>query len=138
MIGKLAELMIFGLGPLVAGGLLMPLAFADEKATISGEVTYRERIALPPQAILTVQLSDISLADAPAAVVAEQVIRRVGQVPISFELSFDPGAIQPKQTYAITARITVDDTLWFINGERYQVDPLKPVPQKLVLTRAGG
>ncbi|MHC6802504.1 YbaY family lipoprotein, partial [Vibrio antiquarius] len=34
--------------------------------TITGTVAYRERIALPPNAVVTVALEDVSLADAPA------------------------------------------------------------------------
>ena len=133
MLGKLAELLVFGLGPLVFGGLLMPGAFAAEEITISGEVSYRERIALPPNAVLTVRLSDVSLADAPETVVAEQKIEPAGQVPIKFELKINPAVIQSNVNYALQARITVDDRLMFINDERYSVDPLKPEPAHLVL-----
>ena len=133
MLERFAELIIFGIAPLVFGGLLMPAVLAAEEAIISGEVSYRERIALPPNAVLTVRLSDVSLADAPASVVAEQKIEPAGQVPIRFEMKFDPAVIQPSTSYALQARITVDDKLWFINDERYQVDPLKAGPQHLVL-----
>ena len=133
MLGKLAELIIFGLAPLIFGGLLMPGAMAAEEITIAGGVSYRERIALPRDAVLTVRLSDVSLADAPETVVAEQKIDPAGQVPIQFELKFDPAVVQPNVSYALQARITVDDRLWFINDERYSVDPLKPEPAQMVL-----
>ena len=133
MLGKLAELMIFGLAPLVFSGLLIPGAIAAEDITIAGEVSYRERIALPPNAVLTVRLSDVSLADAPETVVAEQKIEPAGQVPIKFELKIDPAVVQPNVNYALQARITVDDRLMFINDERYLVDLQKPEPAMLVL-----
>lgn len=133
MLGKIAELFLFGLAPLVFGGLLMPGAIAAEEITISGEVSYRERIALPPNAILSVRLSDVSLADAPETVVAEQKIDPAGQVPIKFEIKVDPAVIQPNVNYALQARITVDNSLWFTNDERYSVDPLKPEPVQLML-----
>ena len=41
---------------------------------VTGSVTYRERIALPPSAVVTVKLLDVSRADAPAELIAEQVI----------------------------------------------------------------
>ena len=65
MLGRLAELFFFGLAPLMLGGLLMPGAVAAEEVAITGEVSYRERMALPPNAVLTVRLLDVSLADAP-------------------------------------------------------------------------
>jgi putative lipoprotein len=133
MLGKLAELFIFGLAPLVFGGLLMPGAVAAEEVSITGEVSYRERIALPPNAILTVRVTDVSLADAPESVVAEQKIDPAGQVPIRFEIKLDPAVIQPNVNYALQARISVDDSLWFTNDERYSIDPSKPEPAMLVL-----
>jgi putative lipoprotein len=133
MLGKLAELFIFGLAPLVLGGLIMPGAIAAEEIAITGEVSYRERIALPPNAVLTVRLSDVSLADTPETVIAEQKIEPAGQVPIKFEIKVDPAVIQPNVNYALQARITVDDRLMFINDERYSIDPSKPEPAMLVL-----
>jgi putative lipoprotein len=133
MLGKLAELFIFGLAPLVLGGLIMPGAIAAEEIAITGEVSYRERIALPPTAVLTVRLLDVSLADAPETVVGEQTIDPAGQVPIKFEIKFSSAVVQPSATYALQARIMVDNQMWFTNGERYTVDPLKPEPQKMML-----
>ena len=133
MFGKLAELMLFGIAPLVVGGLLMPGAIAAEEVAVTGEVSYRERIALPPNAALTVRLLDVSLADAPETVVGEQEIDPAGQVPIDFEIKFDSTVIQPSATYALQARIMVDNQLWFINDERYAIDPRKPEPQKMML-----
>ncbi len=46
------------------GVLLIPFTASAER--ITGEATYRERIALPPDAVFKVVLEDISLADAPA------------------------------------------------------------------------
>jgi putative lipoprotein len=135
MPGRLVELMLFGIAPLVFASLLLPGAATAEEITVSGEVFYRERIALPSNAVLVVQLSDVSLADAPASTIAEQKIDPAGQVPIKFEIKFDSAVIQPKASYALQARITVDDKLWFINDQRYAVDPLKPEPQNMLLKR---
>lgn len=133
MLGKLAELFFFGLAPLVFGGLMIPGAFAAEEIAIGGEVFYRERIALPPNAVLAVRLSDVSLADAPASIVAEQKIDPAGQVPIKFEVKVNPAVIQPNVNYALQARITVGDELWFTNDERYAIDPLKAEPVQMLL-----
>jgi putative lipoprotein len=133
MLGKLAELFIFGLAPLVLGGLIMPGAIAAEEIAVTGEVSYRERIALPPNAVLTVRLLDVSMADAPETVVGEQKIEPAGQVPIKFEIKFSSAVVQQSATYALQARIMVDNQLWFINDERYAVDPLKPEPARMVL-----
>lgn len=136
MLGRLGELLLFGLTPFLMSGLLMPGAGLAEERKLSGEASYRERMALPPNAVLTVQLADVSLADAPAGIVAEQKVEPAGQVPIAFELTFDSAAIQPKMNYALQARITVDDKLWFTTAERHSLDPLAAGRQDLMLTRA--
>jgi putative lipoprotein len=138
MLEKLAELVIFGLMPLVVGMMMTPdHAVASEKI-MKGEITYRERIALPPNAQVTVQLADVSLADAPAAIIGEQQISPAGQVPIKFEIKFDPSVIQPNMTYALQARISVDNQLWFITDTRHQVDPFADTPQTIMVRKVSG
>lgn len=133
MLDRIAEFFIFGFAPLVVGILAVPeLSAAAEKA-VKGEVVYRERIALPPNAVLSVQLADVSLADAPAAIIGEQKVSPAGQVPISFEIKFDSSVIRPRMTYALQARITVDNKLMFISDTRHQVDPLIDAPQTILL-----
>ncbi|MCE9832457.1 YbaY family lipoprotein [Vibrio diabolicus] len=84
--------------------------------TITGTVAYRERIALPPNAVVTVALEDVSLADAPAKVLAKQTFETEGkQVPLSFELNYDNNEIKPNHRYSVRARIEVDGKLRFIS-----------------------
>ena len=88
----------------------------DEAASTQVEVTaaYRERIMLPPDAKVTVTLADTSLMDAPAKVIATQVIPNVTAPPINFRLAYDPAQIIPNHTYSVSARIEVDGKLRFI------------------------
>ena len=89
---------------------------------LTGTVTYLQRIALPPNAVIDVQLQDVSLQDVPATVIAaERYVAEDRQVPIPFELTYDPAGIDPKHTYAVAARITVDGKLRWINTQRYPV-----------------
>ena len=90
-------------------------------ANLSGTVIYREHIALSPNAIVTVALADVSLQDAPAKVLAEQIISNPGQSPIPFKLSYDPDAIVPAHSYAVQARIEWEGRLLFINDTRHCV-----------------
>lgn len=136
MLDRIAEFFIFGFAPLVVGILAMPATSGASEQVLRGEVVYRERIALPPNAVLSVQLADVSLADAPATILGEQKIDPAGQVPIRFEIKFDPSVIQTNMSYALQARITVDGKLWFITDERYQVDPLSQEPQTVLVRKA--
>ena len=135
MLDRIAELFIFGFTPLVVGMLAMPAASNATEQVVRGEVFYRERIALPPNAVLSVQLADVSRADAPAAILGEQKIDPAGQVPIKFEIKFDPSVVQTNMSYALQARITVDDKLWFITDTRHQFGPLSKELQTLLVKK---
>ena len=92
----------------------MQSATPAASAKVTGTVTYRERIALPANAQVQVSLQDISRADAPAVVLGEQTITTAGaQVPIPFEIAYDPAAIDQRMTYSVRARITVHGQLMF-------------------------
>ena len=83
---------------------------------VTGSITYRERIALPPSAVITVQLVDVSRADAPAVLIAEQVIPTQGrQVPFEFTLAYEASRIQASHTYAVQVRIEDGGRLLFIS-----------------------
>jgi uncharacterized lipoprotein YbaY len=96
---------------------------APAGAVVSGTVTYRERIALPDDAVVTVQIEDSSRADAPAMVIGEQVIPTMGrQVPLPFSVSYDPAAINPSARYTLRVRVTLaDGRLLFITDTAYPV-----------------
>ncbi len=51
-------------------------------SSVTGTVSYRLRIALPPAAIIEVQLLDVSLADAPDKTLAEEKLHwEIGKSP---------------------------------------------------------
>lgn len=92
------------------------------QGVVSGTVAYLARIALPPQAVVEVQLVDVSRADAPAIVIDSVTFETGGrQVPFPFELTYDPQQIDERFTYAVQARITIDGELRFISTRSYQV-----------------
>ena len=90
--------------------------------SITGTVSYKERIALPAGATVIIQLLDISRADAPAVVIARQVIPTNGkQVPFNFVLPYDIAQISPTGTYGVRAEIRLNDQLLFTTSQSYQV-----------------
>ena len=104
------------------GGKPKQTTDAQTNASVSGTVTYRERIALTPDATLHVQLRDVSLQDAASRLIAEQVIQNPGQVPIKFKIEYNRDDLDPRNTYAIQARIKESDgRLAFINDTAYDV-----------------
>jgi len=93
-----------------------------ETASVTGTVTYRQRVALTPGAVVEVKLLDVSRADAPSVTIAEQVIKPAGrQVPIEFELRYDPRRIEQNRRYAVRARILEGVKLRFTSTQVYPV-----------------
>jgi uncharacterized lipoprotein YbaY len=110
-----------GNGKMILEGCKLTKSPGPETATVTGTVTYLQRIALPTNAVIEVKLENMSVADAAAHVVAQQRID-LGQrqVPVPFALTFDAAKIDPNQKYALTARITVD------GAARFETE--KPMP----------
>jgi len=96
---------------------------AERTIAVTGSVTYRERIALPPTAQIEVTLADVSLADAPSRTLASQRFGAEGrQVPFAFALTVDRADLDPRHSYAVSARITdADGKLMFITDTRNSV-----------------
>jgi putative lipoprotein len=97
---------------------LVPAATTN---VVTGAVFYRERIVLPPDAAVIVKLVDVSRADAPAVVLAEQRIVPAGSVPVAFELEYDAAQIDDRMSYAVQARIEAGGGLMFTTTEMIPV-----------------
>lgn len=108
---------IFAAAPLALAALPLPALAAPR--TLAGTVTYRERIVLPPGAVVEVSLLDVSLADAPSRTIARTRIVPRRQVPIPFRLRFNDAQIQPGRRYALRAEIRVRGQLWFTTMEHH-------------------
>lgn len=121
---------------IVVAMVALLLAFASPalaaKVTLKGDVTYRERIALPPGGTLSVSLIDLAMPDQPR-VSAKAPIASPGQVPLTFTLNFDDNVIVAGHKYGIVAEISGGDTVWFRNTEPYAIDPLAPVEPILII-----
>jgi putative lipoprotein len=78
---------------------------------VTGSVTYFQRIALSPAALVQVKLVDLSRAEAPAVVFAEQTIRPEHQVPIPFELVYNRSKIDPAHRYGCRGELPMATSL---------------------------
>jgi len=88
---------------------------------INGSAIYRERIALPPNAVFEATLEDSSRADAKAEVIAQTRLESPGNVPIRFTIEYDPERIRDNRSYSVRARILVDGHLKFTTDQVYPV-----------------
>lgn len=93
-----------------------------EVLVLTGTALYRERIAMPARAVLTVQLQNISRANAPAQVVA-QTRQAFGnlQVPLAYRLEVPRAALDPRMRYALRATVRVDGELHFSTTQVHPV-----------------
>ena len=106
---------------LLTAGLLSACASQAPTASVTGEVFYLQRMALPPKAVLSVTLQDVSLADAPAIELARQQGTVSGQVPLPFRLDYNPQQVDPRHRYSVSARIEQEGRLLFISTQHYGV-----------------
>ncbi len=88
---------------------------SDGMKSIEGQVIYRERMLLPPNAEIQVTLEDVAGADVPATIVASKRFPAEGAPPYPFTLDYDPAEIDSKGRYALRARIEADSRLMFTN-----------------------
>lgn len=80
---------------------------------LQSTTTYRERIALPPDAVFEAELQDISRTDVQAAVLSRTRLKPGGQRPFRFEFTYDYGAVHRGGRYTVRATIIHKDRLLF-------------------------
>lgn len=85
-----------------------PVDPGSAEPIVRGQVLYRERIAMPVGSVVKVRLLDTSGVDGSAQVIGEQVIEDPTNVPVPFEIGYEPSAIDSGRAYAIAAQIEVD------------------------------
>jgi len=83
--------------------------------TLAGTVTYLERLALDPAAVVVVELQDVSTGT-PTVVATTQVAAEGRQVPIPFTMTYDPAAINAAGTYLLYGRILVNGAIAFASA----------------------
>ena len=129
-------------GLLVAGGIHAAARRQDDAAAqpkITGTVSYRERIALPPDASVQVRLDDVSQPEGSPRRVAETTVPTAGkQVPIPFELPYKPADIVSNRRYVVRAKIMAGDKTLFSTKTPYPVITRGAPTSLEILVQQGG
>jgi putative lipoprotein len=87
---------------------------------VTGTVVYMQKMALPPDAAIEIKMQDIS-AGAPKTI-AETVFAAAGQqVPISFQLTYNPADINQAHSYQVLANINVNGKPMFVTNTPLRV-----------------
>lgn len=84
---------------------------ADD-TTITGTITYLDRMGMPEHSLVNVKLLDISNMDTPVEISEMSFDTEGRQVPIEFSLPYDASKIVENHTYSISADIYVEGELF--------------------------
>ena len=95
---------------MLASLLVGPISAAT--STVSGTLTFREKIALSPSAVAIVTIVDHTAAPDAGAIVGQQRIDAPGTVPIAFSVLVDDAAIDKTHAYGLYASIVDGTTTW--------------------------
>ena len=93
-----------------------------ELAKVSGTLTYPKGSVLPPNAVVYINLMDVSPSeDNSGDIIARKTVTNPSQVPIPFEMEYDPARISSNHTYAVLVQIAANHEVIFRNTSAYPV-----------------
>jgi copper homeostasis protein (lipoprotein) len=104
--------------------------------TLEGTATYRERIALPPDAVFEAVLEDVSRADAPGTVLGRATIDPAGQPPFRFAIRYDDAAVRAGERHVARATVRHRGRLLFTTDRGYPVLRGEDAPLTMLLVSA--
>jgi putative lipoprotein len=99
---------------------------------ISGRVLYRERMLLPPGAVLKVSLEDVSKMDVASTVIATTYVVADGTPPYPFIVEYPALAIDNRNQYNLRATIRLNEKLLFTSTR--QLDPFRDTQTPIEIT----
>jgi putative lipoprotein len=99
--------------------VLAPAAVAAQ--TITGSVTYLQRMLLPPNAVVEIAFEDVSRADAPARTLAVYRIPEPQAPPYPFAFAYTPEQIDPANRYGLRATVREGEKLLMTTDTAYPV-----------------
>jgi len=106
---------------IIVSSILLLTCSKEGHNSLTGEILYSQRIALTEEAVVTIQLVDISKQDVKAQVIAEKIIKNPGQLPINFAIQYNPDDIHPPNTYSLRVKIEENGRLLFTTDTIYPV-----------------
>jgi len=129
---------------LIIGFLFTGAAHSENRETdgmnmIVGSVWYRERMLLPPNAEILINLENVARADAPSDLIATTRFALKGGQPWAFSLEYDPAKLHNKGRYVLRARIEANGRLLFNStGHIPAFDRLSGERLKIMVSRVAG
>lgn len=120
---------------LMADGGIYEFAPLVSTQSITGKITYRERIAVA-SGVVDVKLVERKPKGGTSATIAEQSFETGGkQIPFEYTLAFDPAKADPGSSYTLVATITVNGRVWFRGSKQLRLSGGQPIVADMVLRR---
>lgn len=110
---------------------VLALPAAAQDVVFTGQVTYRERVALPENAELRVTL--VTLPGGRPVVGAAASITAGGRVPVAFTLNVRSGVAKAGGSFGLVAEIRSQGRTLFQNWQPVPVDVAAPAPVRIVV-----
>lgn len=113
---------------LLCAGIALVLASCrtTRAPEIHGRVVPRAPVTVPANAVLEVQVADVTRANAAPVVVARRLYMPLAAPPWPFSLRADSlAALDPSHTYAVQARVLVHGKPLLVSKRRTVVDPAR-------------
>jgi putative lipoprotein len=104
---------------------------------LQGLAFYRERTALPPNAVFEATLEEVSRADAPV-LIARIRNEQPGNPPFPFVIAYDATRIDPSLKYAVRGQILVKGEIWFYTSKYQPVLAGGEMPVPVLMQRMRG
>ncbi len=114
-------LLILYMAITVSGGLQTVNAGGKQINSINTDITYLNRMMLPPGSTVTVTLSDVSKMDVKSVELAKQTVNAEGAPPYPLTLSYDADMIEDRMRYSLRAVIENEGQLLYTSTEH--IDP---------------
>ncbi len=88
---------------------------APKKVAVTGTIEFKGDAKFEAETVANVTIRDVSIADAPAPIIGQQLIKDLKKFPISFEVEYDPAKIDQRLMYSVGVRIETKGRLDYIN-----------------------
>ncbi|NTU79907.1 MAG: hypothetical protein HGA45_10965 [Chloroflexales bacterium] len=98
------------------------LVGAQGTAAVSGTLSYRDRVSIPANAVVTVQIAEVPTAGRAGQVIAEQRFTTNGaQPPFRYSIAYDPARIDAAKQYTAQSNISVGGQVRYTTNTVYRV-----------------
>ncbi|REJ89702.1 MAG: hypothetical protein DWQ34_01185 [Planctomycetota bacterium] len=98
----------------------LPVKLDSRLEKVSGTISYRNRIFLPQNAVALIELRE-HRTTGPGIVLGDQRVEEIRQIPIPYEIEYDPLDINPRRTYVVHATISANGRTLYTTTDQYAV-----------------